>query len=167
MRFKQEARKSLRHTLPWPPNPGDWTGFNSGPGPAHEGFLEKRQAWSTLSSSRTVCQSLSLDSPSRITTQALRCLLMKMKVLDPLYPRTDQSKTVLQQRWRQNTDVMLLPNLLSECPQGTKGKNSAHNFPEKQSITEDSGPRHSLSFPAATPFSWVVNSFIFCLSFLQ
>lgn len=142
MRLKQEARKSLRHTLPWPPNLGDWAGFNS-----NQGFLEPRQAWSTLLSSRTVCLSLSLDSPSRITTQALRCLLLKMKALDPLYPRTDQSKTVLQQRRRQNTDVMLLPNLLSECPQGTKGRNSANNFPEKQSITEDSGPRHSPSLP--------------------
>lgn len=165
MRFKQEARKSLRHTLPWPPKLGDGAGFNSGPGPAHRGFLETGQAPCILLFSGTVCLSLSLDSPSPITMQALRCLLMKMKVLDPLYPKTDQSKTVLQQRRRQNTDVMLLPNLLSECPQGTKGRNSAHNFPEKQSITEDSGPRHS--FPAATPFSWVANSFIFCLSFLQ
>lgn len=54
---------------------------------------------------------------------------------------------------------MLLQNLLSVRSSGDKGRNSAHHFPEKQSITEDSG--HQLLLPCHNSFLWGGEQFHF------
>lgn len=99
---------------------------------------------------------------SPITTQ-VGTLIEMTDIPTPTQDHLDErEKNIPAQRWARH-DRTLLQNLLPVLAQEIK---AALNFPKKQSITEDSGPRHSASLLQLS-FSEVANSFISCLSFLQ